>query len=96
MDLPTAIHKSSGLAAKHMGIEDRGVIRPGAYADLVLFDPGAVIDRATPAEPHALSDGIARVWVNGESVFEDGRTTGLRPGRVIRRSSTGMTGGAGR
>ncbi|MCZ6697214.1 MAG: D-aminoacylase [Acidobacteria bacterium] len=95
MDLPTAIYKSSGLAAKHMGIEDRGVIRPGAYADLVLFDPDVVIDRSTPAEPHALSLGIERVWVNGESVFEDGRTTGLRPGRVIRRASGEVTGGAG-
>ena len=96
MDLPTAIHKSSGLAAKHMGIEDRGVIRAGAYADLVLFDPEAVIDRATPAEPHALSAGIARVWVNGETVFEDGATTGRRPGRVIRRSSAELKGGGDR
>jgi N-acyl-D-amino-acid deacylase len=86
MDLATAIHKSSGLAADHMGFTERGVIRPGMYADLVLFDPGTVIDRATPEEPHAPSVGIQRVWVNGEAVYEDGRTTENRPGRVLRRS----------
>jgi N-acyl-D-amino-acid deacylase len=86
MDLATAVHKSSGLAAAHMGIRDRGVIRPGMLADLVLFDAERVLDRATPEAPHALSVGIHRVWVNGESVYEDGRTTGRLPGRVIRRA----------
>ncbi len=85
VDLPTAVRKASGLAAEHMGIADRGVIRPGAYADLVLFDPDAVLDRATPDDPHALSVGIERVWVNGQPVFADGRVTGRRPGQVIRR-----------
>jgi N-acyl-D-aspartate/D-glutamate deacylase len=84
VDLASAVHKASGLAAAHMGIRDRGVVAPGAMADLVLFDPDRVLDRATPQQPHALSDGIHRVWVNGEVVYEDGRSTGRRPGRVIR------------
>ncbi len=84
MDLATAVHKSTGLAAAHMGLRDRGEIRPGMKADLVLFDPDSVIDRATPEAPRTLSVGIERVWVNGEVVFEDGEPTGRRPGQVIR------------
>ena len=86
MDLATAVHKSSGLAAAHMGIADRGVIRPGMLADLVLFDAERIRDRATPQEPHVVSVGINRVWVNGEVVYADGRTTSRLPGRVIRRA----------
>jgi N-acyl-D-amino-acid deacylase len=83
MDLATAIHKSSGLAAENMGIVDRGLIRPSMKADLVLFDPDRVLDHATPEAPEALSVGIERVWVNGEVVFENGSTTGRHPGQVI-------------
>jgi len=85
MDLATAVHKASGLAAAHMGIHDRGMVRSGLRADLVLFDPSSVLDRATPEEPHALSSGIQTVWVNGEVVYESGHGTGRLPGRVIRR-----------
>ena len=85
MTLETAVHKMSGLAAEHMGITDRGLIRPGAIADLVLFDPDTVIDRATPADPGALSEGITSVWIAGELVYEDGATTDARPGKVLRR-----------
>jgi N-acyl-D-amino-acid deacylase len=84
MDLATAVHKSSGLAAKHVGIVDRGVIRPSMRADLVLFDPDTVLDHATPEAPEALSVGVERVWVNGEIVFENGKTTGRHPGQIIR------------
>jgi N-acyl-D-amino-acid deacylase len=84
MDLATAVHKSSGLAATHMGIPDRGVIRPGMKADLVLFDPDTVLDHATPEAPEALSVGIDRVWVNGEIVFENGESTGRRSGQIIK------------
>ncbi|MFB3118055.1 MAG: amidohydrolase family protein, partial [Myxococcota bacterium] len=84
MDLPTAVHKSSGLAATHLGIRDRGVIRPGMKADLVLFDPNRVLDHATPEAPQTLSVGIEKVWVNGTIVFKDGGTTGRRPGQIIR------------
>ena len=85
MTLETAVHKMSGLSAEHMGFTDRGLIRPGAAADLVLFDPDTVIDRATPENPDMLSEGIVAVWVAGELVFKDGATTEVRPGKVIRR-----------
>ncbi len=85
MSLEDAIHKMTGLSAKHMGFTDRGIIRPGAAADLVLFDPETVIDHATPQDPGALSGGISRVWVNGQVVFEQGRETGQRPGRFLAR-----------
>ena len=83
--LEEAVRKMTSLAADHVGIRDRGRLVPGAYADLVLFDPATVVDRATTAAPHALSSGIERVWVNGEVVYEGGAATGRRPGRVLRR-----------
>lgn len=85
LPLEEAIHKMTGLSASHMGFTDRGLIRQGAIADLVLFDPDTVIDHATPLDPIALSEGITYVWVAGELVFSDGEATGNRPGRVIRR-----------
>src|SRR5262249_46391510 len=68
-----AVRRMTSLAAAHMGITDRGRITPGMFADLVLFDPATVIDRATPQEPHLTSDGIERVWVNGSEVFARGK-----------------------
>jgi N-acyl-D-amino-acid deacylase len=86
MPLEMAIYKSTGMAAAHMGITDRGLIKEGMMADLVLFDPDTIIDHATPLEPQLLSEGVSSVWVNGELVFRDGATTDARPGRVIRRN----------
>lgn len=85
LSLEDAVRKMTKLAAEHVGIEGRGEIRPGAYADLVLFDPDAVVDLATPEAPHRPSEGIARVWVNGVEVFREGSGTGARPGRTLRR-----------
>jgi N-acyl-D-amino-acid deacylase len=85
MSLEQAVYKMSGLAAEHMGFTDRGVIRERAVADLVLFDPDRVADRATPQAPELLSEGILGVWVNGTQVLAHGRPTGARPGQVIRR-----------
>jgi N-acyl-D-amino-acid deacylase len=85
MTLEEAVRKMTSLAAANVGLRDRGTIRPGAFADLVLFDPAAVMDRATTQDPHAVSAGIARVWVNGSLVFDAGRVTAARPGRVLRR-----------
>jgi N-acyl-D-amino-acid deacylase len=68
-----------------MGFSDRGLVRPGMKADLVLFDPRTVIDRSTRQAPREVSSGIERVWVNGEVVYEEGSTTGRYPGEVIRR-----------
>ena len=86
MPLATAVHKMTGLAAAHMGFTDRGLIRPGAVADLVLFDPETVIDHATPLAPSELSEGITSVWVAGELVFAAGAATENRPGKVLRRA----------
>ncbi len=94
MSIEEAVRKISGLAAHNVGIADRGLIRPGMKADLVLFDPRTVLDRATPEQPQTLSVGIDAVWVNGRPVFAEGRATGERPGRVVRRSP--MAGGASR
>ncbi len=85
MSLETAIHKMTGLAARHMGFTRRGLVRPGLAADLVLFDPDTVLDNATPTDPQAPNSGIIRGWVNGDTVFENGAASGRRPGRVIRR-----------
>ena len=86
MSLEEAVRRMTSLAAAHVGIADRGRIAPGMFADLVLFDPATVIDRATPQQPHVASAGIARVWVNGQEVFSNGTPTGARPGRAIRRA----------
>jgi N-acyl-D-amino-acid deacylase len=85
LTLEEAVHRMTGLSAAHMGFRDRGIIRAGARADLVLFDPETVIDRSTPEAPELLSEGIDTVWVGGQSVYRDGRETGARPGTVIRR-----------
>lgn len=87
MSLETAVHKMTGLAARHAGITDRGMIKVGMAADLVLFDPDIVIDHATPQDPGALSSGITTVWVNGEQVFDRGAATGRFPGQVLRRNA---------
>ncbi len=88
MSLAEAVHKSTALAAEHVGIADRGRLVPGLAADLVLFDPETVIDHATTDDPQRVSTGIAKVWVNGELVWSDGAPTGARPGRVLRRPAS--------
>jgi N-acyl-D-amino-acid deacylase len=85
MPLEEAIRKATSLAAANVGIRNRGQITVGSYADLVLFDPQTIIDRATPMEPHLVSTGIRRVWVNGAAVYENEHTTDARPGRVLKR-----------
>jgi N-acyl-D-amino-acid deacylase len=85
LSLEEAIRKMTGLSAAHIGLTDRGVIRPGAYADLVLLDPATVADRSTSEDPLALSVGIERVWVNGVPVWDGGKATGATPGTGIRR-----------
>jgi N-acyl-D-amino-acid deacylase len=83
--LGEAVRKMTSLSAHNMGIVERGAVMTGSFADLVLFDPDIVLDRATTKEPKAASVGIDTVWVNGEIVFQKGSTTGRTPGRVIRR-----------
>jgi len=85
--LEEAVRKMTALSAEHMGFTDRGTIAPGKRADLVLFDPRTVADRSTPDNPTALAAGIVRVWTNGVEVYRDGRASGARPGKVLRRGS---------
>ena len=85
LSLEEAVRKMTSLAAANVGLKDRGRIAVGGYADLVLFDPATIIDRSTTADPKAMSQGVRSVWVNGELVFEAGKTTAARPGTVLRR-----------
>jgi N-acyl-D-amino-acid deacylase len=87
LTLPDAVRKATSLAASNEGITKRGTIAPGNYADLVLFDPATIIDRATYTEPHLVSTGIETVWVNGQVVWTHGQPTGNRPGQVVRRGT---------
>ena len=82
----SAIHKMSGLPARMAGLAGRGTIQPGHFADLVLFDPDAVEERATYEEPRQLSAGMDLVLVNGTAVLESGEHTGATPGRMLRRA----------
>ncbi|MGE4609247.1 MAG: amidohydrolase family protein, partial [Myxococcota bacterium] len=85
--LEDAIHRMTGLSAQKFGLRDRGELREGAYADLVLFDPNQIIDRGTFEDPNQYPDGIVRVFVNGTEVVRDGEHTGARPGQVLRRAT---------
>jgi N-acyl-D-amino-acid deacylase len=80
----TAIHKMTAAPAARMRLRDRGRIAPGMFADLVVFDPARVADRATFENPHQYPVGIQHVMVNGSWVLRDGEHTGARPGRVIK------------
>src|SRR5512143_4185435 len=84
LTLPQAVRKLSAMAADKLGLDRRGYIRPGYFADLVIFDPAKVIDTATFEEPYSFPDGIKHVIVNGELAVEDGRQTDTRAGRIIR------------
>jgi N-acyl-D-amino-acid deacylase len=83
LSLEEAIRKMTALPAWRLKLKDRGTIRKGYIADLVLFNPDTVIDNSTFEEPQKLSTGIEKVWVNGTLVWSDGRATGARPGRVL-------------
>jgi len=84
LTLEQAVHKMSGLTAQQMHLADRGLIKEGFAADLVIFDPATVADRATFSDPFQYPVGISTVIVNGRVVLDNGRHTGERPGVVIR------------
>jgi N-acyl-D-amino-acid deacylase len=90
LTLPEAIRKMTSLPAQRLGWKDRGVLRKGAFADLVLFDPDKVIDRSTFAHPFDLPEGIEKVFVNGQQVWDAGKATGARPGKVLGRSVSSL------
>ena len=85
-DRSEAIRRMTALPARQFRLKDRGVIRPGAWADLVIFDPAKVRDNATFTEPHQYATGYRYVLVNGSVVVKDDRHTGSRPGRIVRRN----------
>jgi len=84
LSLPQAVHKMTGLPARRLGLRDRGVIRVGAKADLIVLDPRTVADVATYEHPHRYPLGIEHVLVNGRFVIRDGEHTGSLPGTLIR------------
>ena len=87
LPLPEAIHKMTALAAQSIGVSDRGRIRTGYIADLVLFDPETIGDRSTMQDPAALSVGVEKVWVNGVLAFDNAAPTMRYPGRIVSRNS---------
>jgi N-acyl-D-amino-acid deacylase len=91
--LEEGVRRMTALSAAQFGLTDRGVLREGAYADLVLFDPATIADAATFEQPKTPATGIAEVFVNGRSVWKEGRATGNRPGRALRRQQLGTMGG---
>jgi dihydroorotase/N-acyl-D-amino-acid deacylase len=84
MPLEYAVRKMTSLATQRVGLTDRGLIRPGMYADITVFDPARVSDRATFEQPHQTSVGIEYVLVNGQVVLRKGQLTDARPGRGLR------------
>jgi N-acyl-D-amino-acid deacylase len=84
--LEEAVRRMTGLPAERFGLSGRGVIREGAFADLTVFDPGTIIDRATFEQPVQQAEGIAQVFVNGIRIWHQGQPTGERPGRAQRRT----------
>ncbi|HUF75992.1 MAG TPA: D-aminoacylase [Longimicrobiales bacterium] len=78
-----AVRKMTSLPAQRLGLQERGLLRPGMVADLVVLDPPRVRDPATFAEPHQYAEGVSLVVVSGEIVLEEGRITDARPGRVL-------------
>lgn len=85
MSLETAIYKMTGLTAEHLGLQNRGIIKAGYFADLVLLNPDNVIDNATVSKPTALSTGIEAVWVNGQLVYQNQQATKVYSGVLIKR-----------
>jgi len=81
--LEDAIRKMTSAVASRLGLRDRGQVQPGFFADVVVFDPNVVSDRASFADPHQLSVGVRDVWVNGQQVLANGVHTGARPGRPV-------------
>ena len=87
LSLPAAIHKTTGASAAALGLTDRGVVREGCWADVTIFDPARIAERATYDDPHQYSVGVSTVIVNGDVVLDGGDHTGALPGRILLRPS---------
>lgn len=86
LSLEAAVHKATQLAARRMGFADRGVVQAGKKADITLFDPNRILDRADTSHPTAAPEGLPYVFVNGVLVLDNGRMTGEHPGQVLRHT----------
>jgi N-acyl-D-amino-acid deacylase len=90
LTLEDAIRKMTGATAARLSIRDRGELKEGWYADIMVFDPNTIIDRATYEQPHQLSVGVIHVLVNGVPVVSNGQVTGAKPGRIVRGPGYGL------
>jgi N-acyl-D-aspartate/D-glutamate deacylase len=86
LSLEAAVAKLTSVPAARLGLRDRGAVREGAFADLVVFDPETIVDRATYDVPAVHPAGIDAVIVNGSVAVRDGVESGTRPGRLLRRA----------
>lgn len=84
ISLEEAIYRLTGLPAENLKLKKRGRLEPGYYADIVIFDPDSIADKATFREPHQYAVGVRDVFVNGVQVLRNGEHTGAMPGRVVR------------
>jgi N-acyl-D-amino-acid deacylase len=82
--LEEAVRRLTSLPANNLKLQRRGSLRPGFFADVVVFDPATITDHATFQEPHQLAGGVQQVFVNGTQVLANGQHTGATPGRVVR------------
>jgi N-acyl-D-amino-acid deacylase len=85
LSLPDAIRKLAALPSQNLGLDRRGLLKPGMFADVVVFDPATIADRATFEQPHVYAVGVRDVFVNGVQVLKDGDHTGKKPGRALKR-----------
>jgi len=81
--LPEAIRRLSGLPATNLGLDRRGLLKKGYFADVVVFDPQTIADKATYDNPHQYAVGMRQVFVNGIQVIKNGEHTGAKPGRAL-------------
>jgi N-acyl-D-amino-acid deacylase len=83
ISLAEAVHRVSGLPATNLELDRRGFLRPGMFADVVVFDPATIADTATFDKPHQYAAGVKHVFVNGQQVLREGEHTGALPGRAL-------------
>lgn len=84
LSLEEAVRRMTSLSMEQIGQRERGQVREGMYADLVVFDPERIADLATYQDPHRFSVGMVHIYINGVAVLRDGSLTGATPGRVLR------------
>jgi N-acyl-D-amino-acid deacylase len=87
ISLHEAVRRLTGLPASNLGLDRRGLLRPGYFADVVVFDPGSIADHATFDRPHQYATGVRHVFVNGAHTLRDGEHTGVKSGRAIRKTN---------